>query len=79
MVEVQTFWKIWDGGLLGPDEGDAQDAMILSRLVHYGVPETTYEADRRHLQILVNELGLRDAKPAPTPGVRRSDSEATEP
>ena len=72
-------YEIKFGGLLGPDEGDVQDAMILNRLVHYGATETTYEADPRHVQILVNELGLQDAKPAPTPGVRRSDSEATEP
>ena len=38
--------------------------------------ETTYEADPRHVQILVNELGLKDAKEVSTPSVKEKDEEA---
>jgi len=52
------------GGLLGPDRGDVKDAMILNRLVHYDADsgETTYESDPRHVQILLSELNLKEAK-----------------
>ena len=71
--QLLTRYEIKDGGMLGPDEGDVQDAMILNRLVHYGPHETTIEADPRHVQILVKELNLTESKSAPTAGVKRSE------
>lgn len=71
--QLLTRYEIKDGGMLGPDEGDVQDAMILNRLVHYGPRETTIEADPRHVQILVKELNLTESKSAPTAGVKRSE------
>ena len=74
--QLLTRYEIKYGGMLGPDKDDVQDAMILNRLVHFGEFETTIEADPRHVQILINELNLQDAKGSPTPGVRRENSES---
>ena len=38
--------------------------------------KTTYEADPRHVQILVKELGLEEAKGVASPGVNRKDDES---
>ena len=50
-------------------------AMILNRLVHFDVDETTYESDPRHVQILLSVLNLKDAKSVVSPGVSRKDEE----
>ena len=60
------------GGMLGPDETDVQNVMLLNRLIHYGRDATTIEADGRHVQILVNELKLEGANVVQTPGVSSS-------
>lgn len=73
---ILTRYEIKYGGMLGPDQHDVQDVMILNRLVHYGEYETTIEADPRHVQILIKELNLAEAKSTPTPGVKRTDTES---
>ena len=62
--QLETRYELKFGGLLGPDRGDVKDAMILNRLVHYDADsgETTYESDPRHVQILLSELNLKEAK-----------------
>ena len=76
--QLETRYELKYGGMLGPDEHDVQDAMVLNRLIHYNIAgnETTYEADPRHVQILINELGLKDAKDVTTPGVNQKDEES---
>lgn len=71
-------YEIKYGGMLGDGPKDVQDVMILNRLVHYGSFETTIEADPRHVQILLNELNLREAKETSTPGVRCENSDSKE-
>ena len=73
--QLETRYELKFGGLLGPDRGDVKDAMILNRLVHFDVDETTYESDPRHVQILLSELNLKDAKSVVSPGVSRKDEE----
>ena len=68
---LETRYELKYGGMLGPDSHDVKDATILNRLIHFGEEETTYESDPRHVQILVRELGLQDAKDVVTPGVTR--------
>ena len=36
-----------------------------------------YEADQRHGEILVESMGLQDAKPVSTPGIKESEGEGT--
>jgi hypothetical protein len=63
--------------MLGGDSGDVRDAMVFNGLIHFDVEnqETTYEADPRHVQILVKELGLTDAKTVTCPGVNKKEDE----
>ena len=56
----------------------SKNAMILNRLVHYGDEETTYEADPRHVQILIRALNLEKAKTVTTPGVSRNPDKGAE-
>ena len=76
--QLETRYELKYGGMLGPDDGDVKDAMVLNRLIHYSVEndETTYEADPRHAQILVRELNLEQAKTVSSPGVVRKDGES---
>lgn len=69
-------YEIKYGGMLGDGPDDVQDVMILNRLVHYDNFETTIEADPRHVQILLRELNLENAKATATPGVRCDDTDS---
>ena len=55
-------------GKLGPDKSDDKSITILNRCVTWTKEGIIYEADPRHVEILVNELGLHEAKPSSTPG-----------
>ena len=76
--QLESWYELKYGGMLGRDEGDVQDAMVLNRLIHYdaAADETTYGADPRHVKILVKELGLEEAKGVASPGVNRKDDES---
>ena len=77
--QLETRYELKYGGMLGQDAHDVQDAMVLNRLIHYSVEEdvTTYEADPRHVHILLNELNLVGAKAVTTPGVNRKHDESS--
>ena len=57
-------------GKLGPDKGDDKAITILNRCVEWTPDGIQYEADPRHVEILINELDLHDTKPVATPGVK---------
>lgn len=77
-TQLETRYELKFGGVLGGDSGDVIHAMVLNRLTHFDVDnqETTYEADPKHVQILVKELGLTDAKTVTCPGVNKKDETA---
>ena len=56
-------------GLLGPDKHDDKQMTILNRCIEWRKNEIWYEADPRHAEILVRELGLKDKRPVVTPGI----------
>ena len=70
--KLEERYEIKYGGMLGPDSHDVKDVMILNRLVHYSQTGTTYEADPRHVQILINELNLNEGRAVTTPGTART-------
>jgi hypothetical protein len=49
-------------GRLGPGEEDEKSIRILNRIVEWGSDGLWYEADQRHAEIFVDELGLEDLK-----------------
>ena len=75
--QMGTRYEMKFGGLLGPDETDVQNVAILNRLVHYGPTATTFEADPRHVEIILNELNLTTAKTVSSPGVSSSNPDET--
>ena len=76
--KLEERYELKFGGLMGPDKHDVKNAMILNRLVHYSDEETTYEADPRHVQILIRALNLENAKAVATPGVSRNSDRGAE-
>ena len=57
-------------GLLGPDKDDDKSITILNRCVEWTPQGIRYEADPRHVEILISQLDLANAKAVTTPGVK---------
>ena len=57
-------------GLLGQNKQDDKHIRILNRCMEWRSEGLAYEADPRHAEIVVNELGLKDCKPVVTPGIK---------
>ena len=57
---------------LGPDaaRGHEQTVRILNRIIQWTSDGISYEADQRHAEILIDELGLAGARGVTTPGSR---------
>ena len=57
--------------LLGPDEEQCQQLKILNRVVEWhGQKGIAYEADPRHVKLVIDQLKLKDAELVSTPGTR---------
>ena len=51
--------------------GQSQQVKILNRIVGWNGSEgITYEADPRHVEIIVEQLGLKESKPVSPAGTR---------
>ena len=63
-------------GTLGDEEGDDQEAHFLNRLLRVGSYQGSsaiyLEADRRHVDLLVKNLSMENAKGVDTPDVKKS-------
>ena len=57
-------------GKFGPDKSDDKAITILNRCVEWTNQGILYEPDPRHVEILMNELGLKDSKSVVSPGVK---------
>ena len=55
------------------------EVRILNRVVRWTEAGLLYEADERHEEIVVREMGLEGAKAAPTPGTREEQKSARMP
>ena len=64
---------------LGPDvRRHVQQVRVLNRVISWSEESLTYEADQRHAEILIRELGLQDARPVATPGARDEANKASQ-
>jgi hypothetical protein len=63
-------YEIKDSGIMGPGVNDVKSARVLNRLITWHSDHIAYEADPRHVEIIVQELGLQGAKPVSAPGGR---------
>ena len=65
-------------GMLGPDRKDGKEISILDRCIEWKKDEFWYEADPRHAEILIRELGLNGKRTVVTPGIKvKIDEELT--
>ena len=55
---------------LGFESGDDKSARVLNRIVTMEDEQIIIEADQRHVEIVVRELGLDEAKGVRTPGIK---------
>ena len=57
-------------GRLGPQKGDAKSIIILNRLIEWTNNGIRYEADQRHAELIVSQMGLeRESKSVATPSL----------
>ena len=70
-AEIQKHWKCKDRGIFGPPgtKGTIQEMRHLNRLLTWTREGITYEADPRHVEIVLNTVGTEGAK-VTTPLVR---------
>ena len=57
-------------GRMGPEPNDLKEIQILNRIVRYNDDGLTYEADPRHVELIIKALNLEDCKKVITPGVK---------
>ena len=63
---------------LGPDtRRHVQQVRVLNRVLTWTQDGLVYEADQRHAEILIRELGLENGKPVATPGAREDIGKAS--
>ena len=65
--------------VFGPGPARKQQVRILNRVLTWKEDGIDYEADQRHAEIIIEELGLKDAKPLATPGTRDDAARAGPP
>ena len=63
---------------MGPDKDDSKEIKILNRIIRYTNKGLELEADLRHSELIVSQLGLTEAKELSCPSaeeVKRFDDE----
>ena len=81
--ELQWFNGILKGAyevktkFLGPDkQRHLQEVRILNRVIRWEEWGIGYEADQRHAELVVKELGLEESRPVTTPGAKEDVNRA---
>ena len=67
---LKTFLQArWDvkATILGPESHHAQEVRVLNRSIRWTARGIEYEADPRHRQVILKELGLEGCSPVTTP------------
>ena len=57
-------------GVIGPEKGDAKEVVVLNRVLTWENDTFKYEADPRHVELMLKHMGMEDCKPVATPGVK---------
>ena len=60
---------------LGPEAGMEREMQVLNRTICWDKRGVTYEADQRHAEIVINEMGLRKGKSVVTPALPEASDE----
>ena len=81
-AQIAAAFEVTSRGRLGPADGDDKSIRILNRVIQWTDSGIEYEADQRHAELIVQQLGLNPtSKPANVPSVQctKSDEEPLEP
>jgi len=68
-------------GRIGSGRSDKKEARVLGRVIKWSEDGLTYEADPRHVEILIRDLGIGEERTVVTPGTKeekRSEEETLE-
>jgi len=57
--------------VIGTGVGEVQEARVLNRIIRITSNGWEYEPDQRHAEMIVEQLGLKEAKAVETPRRRR--------
>ena len=76
---MESAYEIKDRGRLGPDSTDSKHIRILNRCLEWRRDGLFYEADPRHSEIIVTELGLSSANAVATPSVKSNSPDDSTP
>ena len=57
-------------GIMGPDAADTKVIDVLNRILEWREDEFRYEADPRHVEIMLRDMGLEECKAATLPGAQ---------
>ena len=63
---------------LGPDDSEERSIRVLNRVICWAKDSITYEADARHVEVVLNQLQLNEAKSVTSPGTREEQTKANE-
>lgn len=67
---MQDRYEVKIRGRLGPDSKDDKTITILNKCLEWKADGIHYEADQRHVEILIRELEFKSVKPVVTPGIK---------
>ena len=70
---MQKFFEVELRGRMGYDKGDLREIKILNRVLRLDERGLAYEADPRHVELLVKSLGLESCRKVSSPGVKDQD------
>ena len=69
--EMKSWYEIKVRAIVGDEDGDDHEATILNRIIRWSHGVFEYEADPKHVKVLMEELGLDvDSKGLEAPAVR---------
>ena len=57
-------------GVMGPEPADAKEVDILNRVVRWGASELQYEADPRHVENILRDMGMETCNGGTVPGAK---------
>eukprot|EP00971_Amphidinium_carterae_P348030 6490283-Amphidinium_carterae.1 len=74
--QLRQHFEVEVKATLGPEDKDDKEVLLLNRIVRWNPDNTiSWEADPRHYEILIAELGLLKAKPQSSPSRRYTKEE----
>ena len=77
-AQFKKRFKIKVRGILGPDNHDTHEITLLNKVVSWNSEGIQYEADQRHVEILLKAFKHDSVKGVSTPGVNPSEKDAQE-